>query len=393
MEGNWQKSLFAKPTLPMSLDDVLGALRHAAGANGNYSIFVRKAVEIYDASEARGVQGYKEALKQLASVACNLVYAILRAPQEISSQDGTLNHVENLLDRALHAIRTIPGSYLGSSSTSTVYRSLLRRKDPSTSKAQLQLYTDQLCHMLFHFQAWLSLSQRVSVLEGRTCLEGKKHGTLPGANSSSVSFSPSKFNPFISSASGTSGTTIQRGSPDSRILGLADQIGHVRSDPLAPTPSNHVRRNSNNPFLPAIESGGFPRDTTLQVASFVPPVATDISLRASHVGGSSSTASQVDNSTKENCNNVTNNVTHNVTANFNGNIFMPAFPALRCYPSPGPVGGAYTSGYNVHGGNGGYTNRNGGAHNENGGWIPISVSGYNEFSTNDGLNNYRGYYQ
>ncbi|KAF9073232.1 hypothetical protein BDP27DRAFT_1360436 [Rhodocollybia butyracea] len=313
MEGNWQKSPISKP----SMDDVLGALRYA-GANGKNSILGRKAVEIYEASEG------------------------LRVPQEISSQSGALDHVENLLNRVLRAVRTIQGS----SSTSMVYRSLLRRKDHSMSEAQLQNYTDQLYHMLFHFQAWLSLSQRVNNLEDRTRLEGKTHSIFPANADSlpslSLSFSPPESNPFISSVSGASSMAIQHGYPE-----------RVRSDPLVSTPSNPVCLNSKNPFLPLIESGGFPRDATRHVAPLVPPVATDISLRTSHVGGSSSTVSKVDSSTKENYNNVINNVTHNVTANFNGNIFMPAFLAPGYPPSPGH-GGGYNSGslgYNVHRGN------------------------------------------
>ncbi|KAF9073233.1 hypothetical protein BDP27DRAFT_1445147 [Rhodocollybia butyracea] len=342
-------------------DDVLGAL-HNAGANGKISTLGRKAAEIYFASEAAQAQRHKEALKHLSSVACKLVYAILKANDEISLQDGTLNHVENLLNRVLNSIRTIQRL----SSTSMVYRSLLRRKNHSIFEAQLQTYTDQIYYMLFHFQ----VSQRVNALESR--VKGKKHGIFLDDDShpsSSLSVSPPKSNPSISSVPGTS-----------------DHIEHLRSDPLASTPSNPVRRKSNNPFLPLIESGGFPRDASLHVTPFAPPIATDISLRASHVGGSSSTVSQVDNSTKKNYNNVINNVTHNVTANFNGNIFMPAFPALGYHASPG-LWGADNSGYvgyNVHGGNGGYTNGNG-AHNGNSG-------GNGESSTNDGLNGYLDYF-
>ncbi|KAF9073237.1 hypothetical protein BDP27DRAFT_1319080 [Rhodocollybia butyracea] len=140
------------------------------------SILGWKVIEIYGASEAKSqTQGHKETLKQLAYVAGKLVYAILRVPEEITVQEGTLNHVENILNRVIHAIRAIQGS----SSTSRVYRSLLRRKDPSISEAQLQNYVDQLYHTLFHFQAWLSLSQRVSVLEDSPCAEGKNHSILP----------------------------------------------------------------------------------------------------------------------------------------------------------------------------------------------------------------------
>ncbi|KAF9065136.1 hypothetical protein BDP27DRAFT_1404960 [Rhodocollybia butyracea] len=102
-EGNWHSNR----TSP--LDDLLGALRHA-GTNGKISILGWKAVEIYEASEASQAQIYKEGLKQLASAARNLVYAILRAPQEISSQDSTLNYVENILNRVLRAISTVQRS-------------------------------------------------------------------------------------------------------------------------------------------------------------------------------------------------------------------------------------------------------------------------------------------
>ncbi|KAF9073230.1 hypothetical protein BDP27DRAFT_1319071 [Rhodocollybia butyracea] len=154
MERNWQKLPISSPTSPtLSSDDVLGALRNGrlAGANGKNSVLLvlrRKAVEIYDASEAAQAQRHKETLKHLATAACNLVYAILSANEQVPLQDRTLNHVENLLDRVLHAIRTIQGS----SSTSVVYRSFLRRKGPSVSEAQLQNYVDQLYHMLFQFQ-------------------------------------------------------------------------------------------------------------------------------------------------------------------------------------------------------------------------------------------------
>lgn len=116
--------------------------------------------------------------------------------------------------------------------------------------------------------------------------------------------------------------------PDERN-GPPESTGHVftHSDPQA------VRRNSNNPFYSLFENTLSPRDTSVasDAAPFVSPVAPNISLRTNHVGGSSSTISKVDNSTRQNF----NNVTHNVTTNFNGSIFIPGSPVFGFYPPSG----------------------------------------------------------
>ncbi|KAF9070922.1 hypothetical protein BDP27DRAFT_1419446 [Rhodocollybia butyracea] len=251
-ESAFDQTMSSSPPAKTKKQFVSEAVLGFLNSNGPASTSGRKAVEIYSTAQRR--KEHKEEWRQLASVACDLVYALLKSFEGISLQDDTINQaVESLLNRILHAVRTDHAS--SNTSTNMPYRSLLRR-NPPVSEAQLQSYMDQL----YNFQAWLTLSQRIIVLEDWTRLD---------ASAPSRNITPPR---------------------------PAEHPSEARTF----TPPNQVRCNSNNPFLPLIGRGVSPREVSSGVAPFAPFVShatTDNPLRTSHIGGSSSTISKVDNST------------------------------------------------------------------------------------------------
>ncbi|KAF9065633.1 hypothetical protein BDP27DRAFT_45186 [Rhodocollybia butyracea] len=138
--------------------------------------------------------------------------------------------------------------------------------------------------------------------------------------------------------------------PDDRNVPLWFSAYAPQTSPTT-TPPDPVHRNSRNPFLPYIHQRDTPPHTgadnpvagAFAVSPFAPTSQRDVSFRNSHVGGSSSTLSNIDNSIKENCNNVTNYHFHFAPG---GSPSPPPPP-----PPPGTLYPTYgeNDGYGVYG--------------------------------------------
>ncbi|KAF9072261.1 hypothetical protein BDP27DRAFT_1418176 [Rhodocollybia butyracea] len=282
-------------------EDVLNALRAKRASVSGLGRLSSKAVEVYET-----VQEDNEAVRQLASGSCNLVYILSKLVEEIPLQD------EEKLNRILWGI--CPGK---GPPRRQPRRFFSRRKAPYISEAQLQNYMDQLHRMLFNVQI-MELSERINDLEGSTRLARKKPGI----------YSTSNVIPTVHSSPQTCG--------DGYVSGASE-------------PSVMFQHNSNNPYISPTQHSLFSPNGMVDPCGVAPtsavvrPVTTtqrDISLSASHVGGSATTVSIEDRSMKENFNNVTHNVT-NLT-----NIFVPGFS----YPHHTGFGEAYTTGDDAYGG-------------------------------------------
>ncbi|KAF9069114.1 hypothetical protein BDP27DRAFT_1326032 [Rhodocollybia butyracea] len=259
-----------------------------------------------------------EILSQLASGSCNLVYTILIASKEISLPDTTLTEADEKLKQILRIIR--PGQQPPALRSFRVLRKLGTTKS-DLDITQLQVYKEQWFSMLFTFQVFgafvkhteshkemvQNLSQRVVVLKDRIGSSPPVSPQLSRDNSDNSVNSP------MSRPVQPGSTTDRDAFPDDESVSLwfSARVPQTSST-TPPYPAYH---NSRNPFLryihrrdtsPRVDGGNVVAGASA-ISPFAPTSQRDVSFRNSHVGGSSSTLSNVDNSIKENFNNITHN--------------------------------------------------------------------------------------
>lgn len=153
------------------------ALRAVSTSKSILGRLSSKAVEIYDAAQVcshsivwphytyfyQGGNENAEILSQLASGACNLVYTILTASEQISLPDTTLNETDENLKQYISCLRRDsmqrvrilksirPGQQPSAHRPFRVLRKLGTTKS-NVDITQLQVYKEQLFSMLVTFQ-------------------------------------------------------------------------------------------------------------------------------------------------------------------------------------------------------------------------------------------------
>ncbi|KAF9068211.1 hypothetical protein BDP27DRAFT_1327528 [Rhodocollybia butyracea] len=374
--GIQKESAARDPTWDVS-EDTLAALKAKSTLKSILGRLSTKAVEIYEVAQAGKENKEGLLLRQLASACCNLVnVASSVASEQVPSPDNALNEIEDIFKQILTGIRS------GERAAPRPFRFPSLRKSGGSSKSgldmnQLQAYKEQLSNRLNTLQMVVAvnwtlikrtetvegtlqdLSQRVDVLqEGRLSLSASPRPS--SENSSYFAGSPVSG---ISAAPAQHRSSERDGVDGNISLWSTSHVPEVTLPVAAPHP---VRFNPNNPFLP-YTTCGVPRmgpgdSYTAAVSSFTPPTALpqrDYSLSTTHVAGSSSTHSSVDNSARENFNNViNNNVNH---------FHVPYPPGFLGFPYPGVYDSVYHTYWNgghggpfngyVHGAYGGHDGR------------------------------------
>ncbi|KAF9066606.1 hypothetical protein BDP27DRAFT_1423639 [Rhodocollybia butyracea] len=282
----------AKETSPAQIpsdlsNNVLNVLKAMSTSKSILGRLSAKAVEIHEATRGDSKNA------EVASDVCTLVYTA----SEMSLPDTTLSKTEQMLEQILKGI-TIQ-SYQGQSaprSAHTFKSGILRLRRRGSFRLDMTLLKGQLHNMLITFQVFEAslkrtrsvegtvqdLSQRLDVLEGRAT-----------SGPSSLSVCPQLGHRFFS---------------DDRDI---PSVLAPQTSPQAATPYL-THRNSRNPFLHYVPQHNNPHMNTENavagasaISPFAPTFQCNVSFRNSHVGGSSSTFSNVDNSIKENFNNAT----------------------------------------------------------------------------------------
>ncbi|KAF9078753.1 hypothetical protein BDP27DRAFT_1310128, partial [Rhodocollybia butyracea] len=325
-EGS-RNSFLVQATWTVSVH-TLEALQEQTAQTSVFRNLASTALKIYEVIQGRKDNTDAEVLRQLASVACNIVYEMLRASTEIYFPD-LLKDAEEILTRIFEEIRPNQGHQ--------AIRSFPRGVgSPRMNISQLQDYRNQLCFMLndFRFHPLRSQignlhqksvhpqdttrhrTQERAPYQAKHIEEGR--GDLPTLRTSSLLPRHNKSDePRNFSMDGASTTTTQRDS-----IGRDAGVG-----PLSIRASLGITSRPNDVFVASntVSNAVYHTDTTGTPP--IPIAPRNISVTGNNVRGNSSTVSSENNSINENIGNTTNNF-------FGPQFFVYSPPPISAFLPP-----------------------------------------------------------